>query len=328
MFRSRFRAGRALLLSALIGALGCAGPPPALPPLDGEPSAASSAWRVAPGFFDRALLIPENLAGGPADQVVEHFAMCLGYCEEWEQPRWVAHKLERLGDVERTDDFRPDPSIETGSAALADYRGSGLDRGHLAPAGDFSWSSRAMSESFFLSNMSPQAPAFNRGVWRQVESETRGLLGGAEVLWIVTGPIVEGGEPTIGANEVVVPTAFFKAVLGRRGDEWFGVAYLHGNVRGQGGVDAARVSIDEVERAAGLDFFSALPPLLEEQVEGSVPDLSELEGRPAARATAPKSPSRTSMGRRVMAVRCSAITQRGTRCKRRTKNATGRCWQH
>ncbi|MDB4736420.1 DNA/RNA non-specific endonuclease [Planctomycetota bacterium] len=260
--------------------------------------------------------------------MVEHFAMRLGYCEEWEQPRWVAHKLERLGAVERTDDFRPDPSIRSGSAGLADYRGSGMDRGHLAPAGDFTWSRQAMSESFFLSNMSPQVPAFNRGVWRQIESETRGLLGGAEVLWIVTGPIVEGGEPTIGANEVVVPSAFFKAVLGRRGDEWFGVAYLHGNVRGQGGVSAARVSIDEVERAAGLDFFSALPPLLEEQVEGSVPDLSELEGRPAARPTAPKSPSRTSTGRPVLAVRCSAITQQGTRCKRRTENATGRCWQH
>ncbi|MDA8620771.1 DNA/RNA non-specific endonuclease [Planctomycetota bacterium] len=319
---------RASVLSALIWALGCVGPPPAETPLDGDPSVTSSAWRAAPGSLGRSLLAPENLAGGPPDQVVEHFAMRLGYCEEWEQPRWVAHKLERLGGFERTDDFRPDPSIETGSAALADYRGSGLDRGHLAPAGDFSWSSRAMSESFFLSNMSPQTPAFNRGVWRQIEAETRGLLLHAETLWIVTGPIVFGGEPAIGANEVVVPTAFFKAVLGQRGDEWFGVAYLHDNVRGNGGVDAARVSIDEVERIAQLDLFSALPPQLEEQVESQVLERSALGGRLSEPPKASPNRSKAPSSRLGVAVRCSAITQRGTRCKRRTKNATGRCWQH
>jgi endonuclease G len=70
----------------------------------------------------------------------------------------------------RTNDFREDYKVTTGSASLSDFKGSGYDRGHLAPAGDMKWSSTAMSESFYMSNMSPQKPGFNRGIWKKLES--------------------------------------------------------------------------------------------------------------------------------------------------------------
>jgi endonuclease G len=92
--------------------------------------------------------------------VVHHPGYTLLYDEEHEQARWVAYHLSReelYGSHDRGDDFRADPSIPTGSAALDDYRSSGYDRGHLIPAADLSWSQEAMSASFFLSNMSPQA---------------------------------------------------------------------------------------------------------------------------------------------------------------------------
>ena len=101
----------------------------------------------------------------------------LAYSEPHEQAAWVAYELtaqEVTGGVGRTDNFRSDHEIGTGSASLADYKGSGYDRGHLAPAGDMTWSRSAMSQSFFLSNMSPQLPAFNRGIWRSLESAVRG----------------------------------------------------------------------------------------------------------------------------------------------------------
>ena len=75
--------------------------------------------------------------------------------------------------TKRKDNFRLDPVIKTGSAILADYKGSGYDRGHLAPAGDMAWSKKAMSESFFLTNMSPQVPGVHRGMWRILEEQIR-----------------------------------------------------------------------------------------------------------------------------------------------------------
>lgn len=90
------------------------------------------------------------------------------------------------GTIGRTDNFRPDPLVETGSASLADYKGSGYDRGHLAPAGDMKWSQKVMSESFFMSNMSPQTPGFNRGIWRSLESLVRTWAAENEDIYVVS----------------------------------------------------------------------------------------------------------------------------------------------
>lgn len=78
---------------------------------------------------------------------------------------------------DRTDDFRQNRLIKTGTAALSDYKYSGYDRGHLAPAADMHWSRQSMSESFFLSNMSPKKPGFNRGIWRKLEAVVRNFAG-------------------------------------------------------------------------------------------------------------------------------------------------------
>ena len=109
-------------------------------------------------------------------QIIEHTHYTLSYSEQHEQAEWVAYELtasEVNGSYDRTDNFRRDPEVETGSASLADFKGSGYDRGHLAPAGDMSFSLTAMSESFYLSNMTPQETGFNRGIWRQLESQVR-----------------------------------------------------------------------------------------------------------------------------------------------------------
>ena len=111
----------------------------------------------------------DNLAygvPGPADVILNREGYALGYIEYHEQPSWVIYHMT---DVEaktkaasRDDNFREDPEIATGSATLADYRGSGYDRGHLAPAADMAYSVKTMDESFYLSNMSPQRGEFNR----------------------------------------------------------------------------------------------------------------------------------------------------------------------
>ena len=97
--------------------------------------------------------------------------------EEHEQPAWVIYRLTKQQALtkaaKRDDNFKEDPSVPTGSATLADYRRSGYDRGHLAPAADMAYSRQTMEDSFFMSNMSPQRPAFNRGIWKDLEAQVR-----------------------------------------------------------------------------------------------------------------------------------------------------------
>jgi len=106
-----------------------------------------------------------------SDTVIHHTGYSLSFSEEHEHAEWVAYELtveELRGTVERTDNFRADSLIDSESASLSDYRGSGYDREHLAPAGDFKWAEEAMSDTFYFSNMSPQKPGFNRGIWRDL----------------------------------------------------------------------------------------------------------------------------------------------------------------
>ena len=131
-------------------------------------------------------------------EVVKHTYYTIDYNEKHEQPNWVFYRLtieNTKGKAKRKDDFRPDPSVSTGSAELSDYKGSGYDRGHLCPAADMKQSDQAMSETFFLSNMSPQVPSFNRGIWAKLEAEVRRQIKGEDdTLYVITGPIFIGSD--------------------------------------------------------------------------------------------------------------------------------------
>ena len=162
----------------------------------------------------------EELVSSGDDRELRFFpgyALC--YRESYEQAEWVAYTLtpeKLIKNTKRTGEFREDPEISTGSALPEDYRFSGYDRGHLAPAADFAYSLETMTDSFFMSNMSPQTPAFNRGGWAKLESFVRTLAAKAETLYIVTGPVLEkdaGEYGSIGENCVSVPEYFYKALL-------------------------------------------------------------------------------------------------------------------
>ena len=138
--------------------------------------------------------LPECPAIRSGDQIIRHFAYTLCYDEPHEQARWVAYELtlaETNGPEERASGFFEDPAVTTGSATDTDYAGSGYDRGHLAPAGDMTWSDRAMHESFYYSNMSPQVPSFNRGIWKKLETLVRAWAQVYDGILIATGPVLE-----------------------------------------------------------------------------------------------------------------------------------------
>ena len=131
---------------------------------------------------------------GKADTIIDRPGYALGYIEYHEQPAWVIYimtKTEATTKVaKRTNKFRSDPEIPTGSATTGDYRRSGYDRGHLAPAADMAFSGQTMADSFFMSNMSPQKPAFNRGIWKDLEALVRSFAITERKIVVVTGPIL------------------------------------------------------------------------------------------------------------------------------------------
>ena len=208
---------------------------------------------------------------GKCDQVSEREGYALGYVEAWEQPAWVSYRLTkdevmtRKANRERA--FLEDPEVKTGSAISFDYQGSGYDRGHLAPAGDMHWSSKTMLESFYMSNMSPQEPSFNRGVWSKLEKAVRRFAYSEGSVVVVTGPIVTADDTkTIGHNKVRVPGFYYKVVYDETPPEKM-IAFILPNKGSNKPVESFVVTVDDVEEATGLDFFSALPEDVQRRLE-------------------------------------------------------------
>jgi len=207
-------------------------------------------------------------------QIVEHAFYTLSYSEKHEQAEWVAYELtrERLNNkvADRTDNFRPDSKVKTKSATPADYRRSGYTRGHLVPAGDMGFSERAMSETFYMSNMSPQLRNQNMGVWRELEEQARDWGRKYKHLYIVTGPVLTEKElDRIGKNVVTVPKNYYKVILDITDPEYKGIGFIIPNAICDEHLTEYAVTIDDVEELTGIDFF---PDLLDDELE------AELEG--------------------------------------------------
>jgi endonuclease G len=205
-------------------------------------------------------------------EIVERTFFTLSYSEEHEQAEWIAYVLTKetlkMPNVERTGDFRPDPKVRKASASPRDYTGTGYDRGHMAPAGDMAFSTEAMSESFYMSNISPQIRNFNGGVWRELEENVRDWAMHFGKIYVVTGPVLTRGiREKIGPNEVTVPDEFYKVILDFTGPEIKGIAFIIPNEISNNKIEYYAVSIDEVEEITGIDFFHEL---FEEQTEAAI----------------------------------------------------------
>jgi endonuclease G, mitochondrial len=206
------------------------------------------------------------------NQLIHHTSMSLCYSEADEQAAWVMHVVlpaVDFGNVSRTNDFRTDPQVTTGSAERNDYWNSGYDRGHLAPSADFRWSEKAVSESFYYSNMSPQLPELNRQSWSDLEAWVRRYVSDfQEPVFVITGGILTDPDlPKLGPNEVTIPKRYYKVVMDLYGDERKGIAFIMQNGVNEYPVASYATTINEVERLTGIDFFASLPDDEEERLE-------------------------------------------------------------
>ena len=206
-------------------------------------------------------------------EIVKHKYFTINYNENHEVPNWVSYELELShlrGCVSRSNSFKEDPLVKTGSASNSDYKGSGFDRGHLLPAGDRKFSKEAMNETFFLSNMTPQPANFNRGKWGQLETLMRAWALKHQKLWIVTGPVLEAGLPSIGrANQVSVPHQYFKVILRKEATSYKAIAFLISTSDLGRPLREYATSVNHVEEVSGQDFFKFLQSN-EEEIEGQL----------------------------------------------------------
>lgn len=209
------------------------------------------------------------------EQIIKHTAFTLCYSESHEQPKWVAYKLTadmcNNNEEKRTNNFREDPSVKTKSAIPADYKKSGYDRGHLCPAGDMGWSEITMSESFYMSNMSPQVPAFNRGIWKYLETDVREWAQQNEGLYVITAGVLNDSLPTIGIeNKVAIPKYFYKVILDYHLPEYKAIAFVMPNEGSKKSVFDYAVTVDSVERLTGINFFHSLSDSIENYLESHI----------------------------------------------------------
>lgn len=204
-------------------------------------------------------------------QIIEHSAMTLCYDKEHKQSRWVYHAISpdvEFGKETRTNDFRADPKIKEGHAKKEDYWHSGYDRGHMAPSADFRWSKKALSESFYYSNMSPQKPELNREIWAELEDMIRDYaVNNNRNVYVVTGPLLKKELQTIGENKVSVPEYYYKVIADLDGDTLRGIGFIMPNQKCRYPVLYYAVTIDSVEKVTQINFFSALIGDKEKAVE-------------------------------------------------------------
>lgn len=215
----------------------------------------------------------EIAKGAPASSVTkayEGFTVCFN--PENKTPDWVGWELlgsEVANDVSRSDNFWQDYDLN-GCPSPTDYKRSGFDKGHLCPAADQKYSAAAMSDCFVMSNMAPQTHALNAGAWLTLEEKERRWAQRDSALVIVAGPLYnESDNQRIGEAGVRVPSAFYKVFLSPYLDDPQAIGFIFPNMKCPGNMMDYAMSIDDVEKVTGLDFFSALPDELENKVEQS-----------------------------------------------------------
>lgn len=210
------------------------------------------------------------------EEVIYHPNYWLCYSEEDEQAKWVATVLSAYNilkpTVERSDKFTKDPLITTESAVTGDYTGSGYDRGHLLSFASNGWNDEVGQASFYMSNMSPQAPNTNRYTYEKLEEAERTATVQNEFLCVVHGPVLEDGPfKKIGkTSEISVPNYYYVCFLDMYGDSQKAIGFIipNDNVNYKD-ITQFAVSVDTIEEKTGLDFWPLLPDEIENSLESS-----------------------------------------------------------
>jgi endonuclease G len=180
------------------------------------------------------------------------------YDAQVKEPRfvmWTLTPAHALGCVARSNAFAADQSVQ-GGPTPQDYAASGYDKGHMAPDGDQSWDQQVEFESFLMTNMTPQAPSLNRGIWKLLETSVRGWAAqSGQTFNIISGAVYDANDKRIGSG-VVVPHALYKIVVDQNTKQVAGWWFPHVAPYPNLGNDLTkfRLPIAQIEQQAGVKF--------------------------------------------------------------------------
>ena len=211
---------------------------------------------------------------GMSNEVLTSEAMTVYFNPKYHIPNCVIYELTETevtisdspgAEKRKNYNYDKDPSTRN-SPEHWDYRGSGYDRGHMAPAMDMKWSPAAMRQCFYMTNMCPQDHDLNGGAWRVLEEKIHRWGKRDKRLIVATGPIMGKSVKTTGKScAVAIPDAFYKVVYAP--EQGRAIGFIYPNEPVSGSFKKRAVTIDEVERLTGLDFFPALPDNVENALE-------------------------------------------------------------
>jgi endonuclease G len=212
-------------------------------------------------------LLPTNFKG----TTLSHTYYSLSYSETDKQAEWVAYYLTPAsinGSEKRSSKFLADPLISN-PLKPGSYAKSGYDRGHLCPAADMKLNTVSMTESFYMSNMSPQTPSFNRGIWSKLEDKVRDWALQKNGLYVVTGPLLNKSCGFVN-QKITVPCAYYKIIFKQTAKSVEAIAFLLPNAGSTQPLKQFVVTIDYLENLTGIDFFASLPDNQEAKFESIV----------------------------------------------------------
>lgn len=217
----------------------------------------------------------------------------VNFAVEWDcdkkAQRWTCYEMDAANSVKNWsrnswdstswggDPFQEDKDIpEEYRTKLSDYRGSGYDRGHICPSADRLNSQEANEQTFYLSNMHPQVNGFNVGVWATMESQLRNTWNTSkyrDILYVCKGGTIDNNSQIAAytpKSKIIVPKYFFAAILAVKDGQYkaIGLWFEH-KANSDKNLANYVVSIDELERLTGIDFFCNLPDKTENTVEAA-----------------------------------------------------------
>lgn len=227
---------------------------------------------------------PSNAAtGNPNNYLIERHQYALAYNRDRGIANWVSWHLDArwLGNTERQNDFRQDGGLPAGFYQVTpnDYRNSGYDRGHIVPSADRTANVKDNSATFLMTNILPQAPENNQGLWRGLEEFERDLVYQEDrELFILAGGY--GEKDTLAGGKLTIPTRLWKVivVLDQPGQ---GVAGVSANSRIIA-IDVPnsndlledwrsyQTTIDRIELATGYDLLSQVPVEIQAVLEANL----------------------------------------------------------
>lgn len=259
------------------------------------------AWRLEYPQVSYDNLSPTKEGAETKNQIIVKNTTDYGitYSVEWDNAkianRWTCYELHEgntMSTVGRHDDFKADPEVAV-SSTLDDYSGSGFSRGHLCPSADRLCTVEQNKQTFFLTNMQPQYQSHNGGLWSRLESQVREYATNddytdthCDTLYVVkaatiTDKVTIGEEQVDGVyaekcnNRLLIPKYFYMALLhyNKELDAYQAIAFWTdhlGTTQSVADLSIYAISIDELEKRTGIDFFCNLPDVIEEDVESSI----------------------------------------------------------